>query len=166
MKLTVDETKADALFLYYVFTSAEQQEYIQQNAIQTGVPHTNLGILRNTPLFLPSLPTQRAIASILGALDDKIELNRRMNATLEGMARALFQSWFVDFDPVRAKLDGRLPEGMDEEAAALFPAEFEESELGMIPKGWKVCSLFEKIHLLSGGTPKTSEPTYWDGDIP
>ena len=109
MKLTVDAAKADALFIYYVFTSAEQQEYIRQNAIQTGVPHTNLGILRNTPLTLPPLPEQKAIAAVLGALDDKIELNRRMNATLEAMARALFQSWFVDLDPVRAKAEGRPP---------------------------------------------------------
>lgn len=112
MKLTVDVEKADALFLYYVFNSAEQQAYIRQNAIQTGVPHTNLGILRNTPLTLPPLTEQIAIAAVLGALDDKIELNRRMNATLEAMARALFQSWFVDFDPVRAKLDGRQPVGV------------------------------------------------------
>jgi type I restriction enzyme S subunit len=73
---------------------------------------------------------------VLGALDDKIELNRRMNATLEAMARALFQSWFVDFDPVRAKLDGRQPEGLDAETAALFPDSFQDSDLGHIPKGW------------------------------
>jgi type I restriction enzyme S subunit len=80
-------------------------------------------------------------------LDDKIELNRRMNATLEAMARALFQSWFVDFDPVRAKLDGRHPEGMDAETAALFSAEFEDSELGEIPKGWRPGSLGELVEL-------------------
>ncbi len=73
---------------------------------------------------------------MLGALDDKIELNRRMNATLEAMARALFQSWFVDFDPVRAKLDGRPPAGLDPTTAALFPAHFEHGEHGMIPVGW------------------------------
>jgi type I restriction enzyme S subunit len=82
------------------------------------------------------------------------------------MARALFQSWFVDFDPVRAKLDGRKPVGMDEATAALFPDGFEESLLGHIPKGWEVCSLAKKIELLSGGTPKTSEPSYWEGEIP
>ena len=84
------------------------------------------------------LAEQKAIAAVLGALDDKIELNRRMNATLEAMARALFQSWFVDFDPVRAKLDGRQPTGLDPATAALFPNEFEDSELGPIPKGWHV----------------------------
>jgi type I restriction enzyme S subunit len=77
-----------------------------------------------------------AIAHILGTLDDKIELNRRMNETLEAMARVLFKSWFVDFDPVRAKMEGRQPHGMDAETAALFPDAFEESELGEIPKGW------------------------------
>jgi type I restriction enzyme S subunit len=89
-----------------------------------------------------------------------------MNATLEAMARALFQSWFVDFDPVRAKLDGRPPAGLDDTTAALFPAHFQDSPLGPIPQGWEVCSLANKIELLSGGTPKTSEPDYWDGDIP
>lgn len=163
MKLTVDETKADALFLYYVFTSSEQQEYIRQNAIQTGVPHTNLGILRNTPLLLPPLPEQKRIAEVLGALDDKIELNRRMNVTLEATARALFQSWFVDFDPVRAKLDGRTPSGMDPATAALFPDSFEESPLGHIPKGWEVKPVGEVVDCVGGGTPSTSDPKYWEG---
>ena len=86
MKLTVDAKKVAPLFLYYVFTDAQQQEYIRQNAIQTGVPHTNLGILRNTPLTLPPLAEQKNIAAVLGSLDDKIELNRRMNATLDEIA--------------------------------------------------------------------------------
>ena len=94
--------------------------------------------LKKMPVQLPTLSEQKAIAAVLGTLDDKIELNRRMNATLEAMARALFQSWFVDFDPVRAKLDGRQPVGMDEATAALFPNSFEESEFGHIPKGWMV----------------------------
>ncbi len=96
MKLTVDRAKADPLFYYYVFQSPEQQAYIHRNTIQTGVPHTNLGILRNAPVPFPPLPEQRAIAAILGALDDKIELNRRMSRTLEAIAQALFKQWFVD----------------------------------------------------------------------
>ncbi|MDA1231334.1 MAG: restriction endonuclease subunit S [Planctomycetota bacterium] len=92
----------------------------------------------NFEMPLPPLPEQRAIASVLGALDDKIELNRRMNATLESMARALFQSWFIDFDPVRAKLDNRHLTGMDAETAALFPDSFQDSNLGPIPHGWEV----------------------------
>ena len=83
---------------------------------------------------VPSLPEQRAIARILGSLDDKIELNHRMNETLEAMARAIFKSWFVDFDPVRSKAEGREPGGMDAEIAALFPDSFEETEIGMVPK--------------------------------
>ena len=163
MKLTVDAEKADALFLYYVFTSAEQQEYILQNAIQTGVPHTNLGFLRNTPLTLPPLSKQKTIAHILGTLDDKIELNRRMNATLESMARVLFQNWFVDFDPVRAKLDGRKPAGLDATTAALFPAHFQDSPLGHIPQGWTVEPVGEIVECVGGGTPSTAEPKFWEG---
>ena len=90
MKLTVESKKADPLFLYYVFQTPEQLEHIRNHAIQTGVPHTNLGILRNTPIPLPPLGKQRAIARVLGALDDKIELNRRTNETLDAMARVLF----------------------------------------------------------------------------
>ncbi len=96
---------------------------------------------------LPPITEQKAIASILGALDDKIELNRRMNATLEAMARALFQSWFVAFDPVRAKLDGRPPTGLDPETAALFPAAFQDSPLGHIPEGWEAKRLTDVIEV-------------------
>jgi type I restriction enzyme S subunit len=140
MKLTVDETKADSLFLYYVFSSKDQQDYIRQHTIQTGVPHTNLGTLRNALIPVPPIVEQRAIAHILGALDDKIELNRKMNETLEAMARALFKSWFVDFEPVRAKAEGR-DTGLPAHIAALFPDSFEDSELGEIPKGWRASTL-------------------------
>ena len=114
---------------------------------------------------------QRAIAHILGTLDDKIELNRRMNETLEGMARALFKCWFVDFEPVRAKMEGRwrrgesLP-GMPAELYELFPDGMVDSELGEIPAGWEVGVLDDVIELLSGGTPKTAVAEYWHGDIP
>ena len=102
--------------------------------------------LKEKSVNLPSLAEQKAIAAVLGALDDKIELNRRMNATLEAMARALFQSWFVDFDPVRAKLDGREPVGFDPATASLFPASFQESSsLGPIPQGWAAQRLPEAI---------------------
>jgi type I restriction enzyme S subunit len=154
MKLTADPTQADVLFLYYFFSSPQQQDYIVRNAIQTGVPHTNLEHLRTTPLRLPPLDEQRAIAHILGTLDDKIELNRRMNETLEAMARAIFKSWFVDFDPVRARAEGRQPAGMDAETAALFPDAFEDSPLGTIPKGWRVSALPEMIEV----NPRRSLP--------
>ena len=143
MKLTPDQTKVESRFLYFVFTSADYRHYLRSNAVVTGVPHINLGLLREYALSLPPLAEQKAIAAVLGALDDKIELNRRMNATLEAMARALFQSWFVDFDPVRAKLDGRSPAALDAATAALFPDHLEESPLGHIPKGWKCGTIGE-----------------------
>jgi type I restriction enzyme S subunit len=116
-------------------------------------------------LRIPPAAQQRAIAHILGALDDKIELNRRMNETLEATARALFQSWFVDFDPVRAKAEGRDP-GLPKPLADLFPGFFEDSELGEIPDGWQCQAFAETVSVRGGGTPKTSVSDYWSGSIP
>jgi type I restriction enzyme S subunit len=162
--MIVDSDKADFRYLYYHLRYSRPQ----LKSLATGAAQQNLsGALIKSLLYpFPPLAEQKAIAAVLGALDDKIELNRRMNATLEAMARALFQSWFADFDPVRAKLDGRQPAHLDPATAALFPDSFHDSALGPIPNGWEVCPLSEKIKLLSGGTPKTSEPSYWDGDIP
>jgi type I restriction enzyme S subunit len=105
------------------------------------------------------------VVGILGSLDDKIELNRRMNETLEEMARALFKSWFVDFDPVRAKMAGHQPAGMDDETAALFPDSFEDSPLGEIPKGWSVTPIGEAVRAVGGGTPSTKELSFWEGGM-
>jgi type I restriction enzyme S subunit len=107
---------------------------------------------------LPSISEQRAIAHILGALDDKIELNRRMNETLEAMARALFKSWFVDFDPVRAKAEGRDP-GLPKPFADLFPASFEDSELGEIPTGWEPAALSDFASLNPEAWSKETRPS-------
>ena len=130
MKLTVDKKVADPLYVYFVVSSIESREKIVRDASITGVPKTNVQYLKQFPINLPPLAEQRAIAHILGTLDDKIEANRRTNATLEALARALFQSWFVDFDPVHTKAAGRAPHGMDADTAALFPDTFEDSELG------------------------------------
>jgi type I restriction enzyme S subunit len=162
MKLTVDSTKADVDFLYYVFRTQEQLEYIKNTAIQTGVPHTNLGILKKTPINLPPLCVQRQIARILGILDDRITLLRETNATLEAIAQSLFKSWFVDFDPVRAKMEGRVPESMDEATAALFPDGFEESELGLVPTGWRVMQIGDTVEAVGGATPDTKKADYWE----
>jgi type I restriction enzyme S subunit len=140
MKLSVDPAKADPLFVYYAVSSPAGRDKIVQDASVTGVPKTNVLYFRDFPIRLPPLPEQHTIAHILGTLDDKIELNRRMNETLEAMARALFKSWFVDFDPVRAKVEGRDP-GLSNPLADLFPDSFDDSELGEIPTGWKVGSL-------------------------
>ena len=104
------------------------------------MPNLNTRILAAVPVLLPRDSEQKAIANILGTLDDKIELNRKTNETLEAMAKALFKSWFVDFDPVRAKAEGR-PTGLPDEISALFPDSFEDSELREIPRGWKVATL-------------------------
>ena len=123
------------------------QHCIRMWATTTVQATFNLRDLAKLPIPIPSKETREAITAVLGALDDKIELNRRMNATLEAMARALFQSWFVDFDPVRTKLDGRQPTGLDPATAALFPSEFEDSELGHIPKGWAAKRLPDVIEV-------------------
>jgi type I restriction enzyme S subunit len=138
--LRPDPKKCDSRFLLYSIQSDAVQHEIKVNE-GTGSTVSNLRIPLLEALSIPHPPLaeQRAIAAVLGALDDKIELNRRMNATLESMARALFQSWFVDFDPVRAKLDppqADQPAVLDPATAALFPSSFEDSELGLIPKGW------------------------------
>ena len=119
--------------------------------------------MTKAPLRAPEAKAeQRAIANILGVLDDKIELNRRMSETLEAMARALFKSWFVDFDPVRAKAEGRDP-GLPQCLADLFPDRLVGSELGEIPEGWEVQSAGDLAEVVGGSTPSTKEPAYWDG---
>ena len=146
--MIVDPDKADFRYLYHHLRYSRTQ----LKSLATGAAQQNLsGALIKSLLYpFPLLAEQKAIAAVLGGLDDKIELNRRMNATLEAMARALFQSWFVDFDPVRAKRDGRQPFGLDEWTAALFPDSFQYSEAGVIPKGWEVRSLDKIAHYLNG----------------
>jgi type I restriction enzyme S subunit len=119
-------------------------------------------LLLSLDVALPSPQEQKAIAHILGTLDDKIELNRKTNETLEAMAKALFKSWFVDFDPVRAKVEGR-PTGLPAEISDLFPDSFEDSELGEIPSGWRVAPVGDFVECVGGSTPSTNEPEYWDG---
>lgn len=155
--LRPDPKKCDSLFLLYSIQSDAVQYEIQVNE-GTGSTVSNLRIplLEALPIPHPPLPEQKAIAAILGALDDKIELNRRMNATLESMARALFQSWFVDFDPVRAKADGRTPSGMDAETAALFPSQFDHDDGFFRPRGWPMSRLGDHVDLIRGNTYKSS----------
>ena len=128
----------DPRFLYFYSNWSPHVDYLRSRANSGVQVNLSTSAIKDSELTIPPLAEQKAIAAVLGALDDKIELNRRMNATLEAMARALFQSWFVDFDPVRAKLDGRPPAALDPATAALFPAAFQDSEAGHIPKGWTV----------------------------
>jgi len=128
---------------HYIYYLLKTLDFTAHND-KTSVPGLNRNHLHTIRVkFTFDVAEQRAIAHILGSLDDKIELNRRMNATLEESARALFKSWFVDFDPVRAKMEGRQPEGIDAETAALFPDRLVESTLGLIPEGWGVQTLGE-----------------------
>jgi type I restriction enzyme S subunit len=161
MKLTVDRCAADPLFVYYFVSSPESIARIIRDSEATGVPKTNVAYLRDFPISLPPLLEQRAIASILGTLDDKIELNRRMNETLEAIARALFKSWFVDFDPVRAKIERRDP-GFAKPLADLFPYSLAESELGEIPKGWSTAPIGELANVVGGSTPSTKDQVFWN----
>ena len=133
------------------------------NASQVGVPSIAQPVtyLRTIGVPLPSLPEQRAIAHILSTLDDKIELNRRMNETLEAMAQALFKDWFVDFGPVRAKMEGREPY-LASELWDLFPDELVESEVREVPKGWEIQSISDLADCVGGATPSTKNPDSWE----
>jgi type I restriction enzyme S subunit len=156
----------DRTFFFYLLRYLKPNFIgIARNKQTTGLGHVTKADLERIQAAYPPFPEQRAIAHILGTLDDKIELNRRMNETLETMARAIFKSWFVDFDPVRAKAEGRQPSGMDAATAALFPDSFEDSPLGEIPKGWRVCEVGKAVEVGGGSTPSTKESAYWDGQI-
>jgi type I restriction enzyme, S subunit len=161
-----DESIATAKFISHCLRLPDIKDWLIRHAVGATMPNLNTGILSAVPIYLPPLQVQLEIAALLGALDDRITLLRETNATLEAIAQALFKSWFVDFDPVRAKQEGRAPEGMDEATAALFPDSFEESELGLVPRGWRVQSFRETIQVIGGGTPKTSNPDFWGGEIP
>lgn len=143
--------RLDNTFLKFLLQSSDVQEELLSRGTGTTVVGIRQSELRKVNLTLPPLAEQKAIAAVLGALDDKIELNRRMNATLEAMARALFQSWFVDFDPVRRNMDraGKKSSALSSEALAkedaLFPDSFQDSEAGHIPKGWTIQPVGEVV---------------------
>jgi len=160
MKVTIDPDRADPLYVFYFFRSSLGQQEILSRVNPTGVPCISkpLTSLRGFNVRLPrNVATQQAIACILGALDDKIDLNQRMNLTLEATARAIFKSWFVDFDPVRAKAAGQQPPSLKPDLAALFPDAFEDSELGEIPRGWGVSLLGEVCELAYGKALKAED---------
>ena len=152
----------DPRFVHYFLKTVDFHAYSDKAA----VPGVNRNHLHQALAAIPPLVFQKEIAASLGLLDDRITLLRETNATLEAVAQALFKSWFVNFDPVRAKMEGRVPEGMDEAMAALFPDSFEETELGEVPKGWVSRTFRETISIIGGGTPKTSNPEFWGGNIP
>lgn len=183
IRVRLNPDECEPKFIAYQFQSEAHKAWMIQHAAGTTMPSLNEGIIRRIPIVVPPLPEQKAIAHILGTLDDKIDLNRRMNATLEGMAQAHFKSWFVDFDPV---IDNALAAGnpipdelaaraevrrqalangtANREAAEPFPAAFQETEeLGWIPEGWEVSSIGEECETVGGGTPSTKNPDFWEG---
>ena len=163
MSATPLEGNTTSRFLYFLLST------LDFNSISVGsaLPYLNVSDLKKMEVSIPTdIATQKEIERILGALDDRITLLRETNATLEAIAQALFKSWFVDFDPVRAKMEGRAPEGMDETTAALFPNGFEESELGLVPTGWRVGQVADLGDVICGKTPPTAQPENYGTDVP
>jgi len=154
--MIVDPDKADHRFLYYSLLAS--RDMIKGLAVGAAQQNLSGESIKRMRLPFPPLPEQRRIAHILGTLDDKIELNRRMNKSLEEMARALFKSWFVDFDPVRAKVEGRSP-GLPQHLADLFPSHLVDSDLGPIPEGWEVKTIGDFAQLTIGGDWGADEKT-------
>lgn len=142
----VDFHGNDERFAYYFLRSIDFSRFNSGSA----QPSLNRNFIHPIPIEVPSFREQRSIAELLGSIDDKIDLNRRMNETLEAMARAIFKSWFVDFDPVGAKMEGRQPVGMDADTAALFPDTLDDSPGASIPSGWIETALKDEIELLTG----------------
>ena len=134
---------------------------------KSSVPGVNRNDLHRILVLLPPLDEQRAIAGVLGALDDKIEQNRRTARALERLARAIFRAWFVDFEPVKAKAAGATSfPSVPQAVFDALPTPFVDSEIGSVPEGWEVKALSSVCTLVGGGTPKRSESAYWGGDVP
>lgn len=145
-----DSAKACPEFLYFLMRTADYRHWVVAGATGSTVRHTSPSRICSYRFRLPPLRLQRDIADVLSSLEDRIALLRETNASLEAIAQALFKSWFVDFDPVRAKSQGLAPAGMDEATAALFPDGFEASALGPVPKGWSVGTLEDLLVLQRG----------------
>ena len=152
IKATAKEAN-DPQFLFYLLKHLDLNNWRSGS----GQPLINQATLNAIKVCAPEPDAQKAIGQFIGAFDDRITLLRETNATLEAIAQALFKSWFVDFDPVRAKLEGRTPEGMDEATAALFPDGFEESELGLVPRGWCTSSC-QDLFDVRDGTHESPKP--------
>lgn len=148
-------------YLSHVLASHVSRDWFQFHAIGATMPNLNEGIIRRFSFAAPSIDDQKIICNALNSLDDKINLNRRMNETLEAMARVLFKDWFVDFGPTRAKLEGRVPY-LAPDIWSLFPDRLDDNGK---PDGWLVEPLLQHARLVSGGTPKTDIPAFWNGPI-
>lgn len=160
------KSEYDGKWLYYFLKSPISKRYIEANSQGSTQQYLSLKTLREFPILLPNNELEKvAICNILSSIDEKIKLNQKINQTLEDTAKVVFNSWFVDFDPVRAKVKGK-PIGLPDEISDLFPSEFVESELGEIPKGWQIKKLGDIALVALGGTPSRKNQNFWGGDIP
>ena len=160
----MNNCKINTEFLYYYLKNFNYSSLSSTSSIVKSAVNTK--ILKNIPVVYPENKNdQEKISRFLSLLDEKIEINKKVNKTLEEIAKTLFKSWFIDFDPVRARAEKR-PTGLSKEISDLFPDSFEDSELGEIPKGWKVEKIGTYFDVLLGGTPSRKKEEYWNGDIP
>lgn len=160
-KVILEDDFFNKNFLYYLLCTDEYRNEVLASATGTSIKHTSPKRIESFSASVPMEAEQKAIAVVLRALDDKIDLNRRMNVTLEAMARVLFKSWFIDFDPVRAKMEGKQPFGMNAATAALFPSTLIPSTLSDIPEGWTIDEIGNVVTAVGGSTPSTEKSEYW-----
>ena len=164
VSVRADPKKIYPKYLFAALRSSVVQTQIDNMHVGTMIPHFKKGDFGKLNIPLLSRTAQHAIGDFYFTLSERITLLRETNATLEAIAQALFKSWFVDFDPVRAKQEGRAPEGMSDATAALFPDSFEESELGLLPKGWRISTVADLCSTITnGGTPSRSKVELWEG---
>ena len=185
--IRIDTFKAYPKFVHYVLQHPSITHFVNNSISQSAQPNINLQQIGDLDIFFPPLSIQQEVADFLLTIDNKITLNRQINQTLEQMAQTLFKSWFVDFDPVidnaldvgneipeplqaRAEMRQKIRASQDfqllpADVRALFPAEFEESELGCVPKGWEISTAGDEFVIKGGSTPSTAIPEFWDGTI-
>lgn len=158
--------EADSAFILYLLASEEFIEEATKTSEGSRMPRANWRVMSDYEFPDFTAHERAKMGQLLSLLDEKIGENRHASALLEKTSQSLFKSWFIDFDPVKAKMAGEAPVGMDAETAALFPDSMEDSELGEIPTGWQIQSFDYWAQIISGGTPKTSTEHYWNGNIP
>ncbi len=153
----------DKKYVKYVVSSPIFKSYLNRLASGSTIKNVSLKLMREFSFKLPPLEIQRGISNVLSALDEKIEINSSMNQTLEKIAQRIFKSWFIDFDPVKANAEGVTFADLSPDIQSLFPSEFVESEMGLIPKGWDVQQIGDEVTCVGGATPSTSNPDFWEG---
>lgn len=167
LRIRFGDGVVDPRFASYFLSHPASRQWVVRHAVGATMPNLNTSILGALPFLCPSVDEQRAISSVLGALDDKIEQDRRTARVLERLARAIFRAWFVDFEPVKAKAAGATSfPSMTQQIFDALPSLLVDSDIGPVPEAWGIGTLSSVCTLIGGGTPKRSEASYWGGDIP